>query len=198
VPACGFADCTRAASDPARPALRPVREELATGERRKIRSLFQKTRPEAEPRPQKPRRVPRRSAERRARPQADDRGNANHPWRAPHRSAGSGALIRSAGAEVIYAPLGAPPPYLLGQLSCSGLAKLGCEQKTRRENEDACPHPRSGGGGPREARWRGRRPQRVTFVARISLQEFRCKNFVARISLQEFRCKNFVARISLR
>jgi hypothetical protein len=33
VPACGFADCTRAASDPARPALRPDREELATGER---------------------------------------------------------------------------------------------------------------------------------------------------------------------
>jgi hypothetical protein len=33
VPACGFADCTRAASDPASPALRPGREELATGER---------------------------------------------------------------------------------------------------------------------------------------------------------------------
>ena len=30
-------------------------------------------------------RVPRRSAERRARPQADVRGNANHPWRAPYR-----------------------------------------------------------------------------------------------------------------
>jgi hypothetical protein len=84
VPACGFADCTRAASDPARPALRPVREELATGERRKIRSLFQKTQPEAEPEVTAWR-VPRRSAERRARPQADDRGNATHPWRAPYR-----------------------------------------------------------------------------------------------------------------
>jgi hypothetical protein len=35
VPACGFADCTRAASDPARPVLRPVREELAQRHRRR-------------------------------------------------------------------------------------------------------------------------------------------------------------------
>jgi hypothetical protein len=83
VPACGFADCTRAASDPARPVLRPVREELATGER-PVRSLSQKTQPEAEPEVTAWR-VPRRSAERRARPQADDRGNATHSWRAPYR-----------------------------------------------------------------------------------------------------------------
>ena len=47
---------------------------LAAGEWRlrlcNVRSLSQKTQPEAELRPQKPRRVPRRSAERRARPQA--------------------------------------------------------------------------------------------------------------------------------
>jgi len=47
VPACGFADRTRAASDPASPALRPGREELAAGERT-VRSLSQKAQPEAE------------------------------------------------------------------------------------------------------------------------------------------------------
>src|SRR5579859_5845379 len=57
-------------------------------------------------------REPRRSAERRGRPQADDRGNADHSWRSPHWLADSDALIRSAGAEVDYAPLGAPPPLI--------------------------------------------------------------------------------------
>src|ERR1700740_3784523 len=75
-------------------------------------------------------RVPRRSAERRARPQADVRGNATHPWRAPPWLAGSDVLIRSAGAEVDYAPLGAPPPLIFWrQLSCRGLARLGRNKK---------------------------------------------------------------------
>ena len=47
---------------------------------------YRDAQPEAELRPQKPRRVPRRSAERRARPaQRMVRGNADRPWRAPHR-----------------------------------------------------------------------------------------------------------------
>jgi hypothetical protein len=171
VPACGFANRTRAASDPACPALRPGREELATGERRKIRSLFQKTQPEAEPRPQKPRRVPRRSAERRARPQADARGNADHPWRAPYRLAGSGALIRSAGAEVFYAPLGAPPPYFIwGSFRAVAWQDSDANKKRAARTVSLILPRESGEGGPSCAArwWKGRGTRRFAFVAGIS------------------------------
>src|ERR1700761_1198932 len=86
VPARGLVTRTRAASGPARPALRLGREELANRQRRRLKAVSTcrvyaaRSRAEAS----KPRRVPRRSAERRARPQADARGNADHPWRAPH------------------------------------------------------------------------------------------------------------------
>jgi hypothetical protein len=73
--------------------------------------------------------VPRRSAERRARPQADARGNADHPWRAPHWPA-----VRMRSSEVpvrifLCASRRSVPLILLGRLSCSGLARLGREQK---------------------------------------------------------------------
>jgi hypothetical protein len=113
VPACGFANCTRAASDPASPALRPGREELATGERRKIRFLFQEAQPEAELRRKKPRRVPRRSAERRARPQADARGNADRPWRAPCRLAGSGVSSETPVRITTLRLSALRPPYFI-------------------------------------------------------------------------------------
>ena len=48
VPARGFANRSRAASGPARPALRPGCEELAAGART-VRALSQKAQPEAEP-----------------------------------------------------------------------------------------------------------------------------------------------------
>src|SRR6201996_6212759 len=125
VPARGLVTRTRAASGPARPALRLGREELANRQRRRLKAVSTcrvnaaRRRGEAS----KPRGVPRRRAERRARPQADARGNADHPWRAPYRLAGSDVPIRNAGADHYPAPLGAPPPlFYLGQLSCSGLA----------------------------------------------------------------------------
>src|ERR1700752_3499679 len=86
-------------------------------------------------------RVPRRSAERRARPQADVRGNATHPWRAPHWRAGSDVLIRSAGAEGDYAPLGAPPPLIYLEAAFVPWLGIARAQKTRRENESARLHP---------------------------------------------------------
>jgi hypothetical protein len=62
------------------------------------------------------------------------RGNADYPWRAPHRSAGSDALIRSAGADVDYAPLGAPPPLIyLEAAFVQWLARLGRNKKAPRE-----------------------------------------------------------------
>jgi hypothetical protein len=122
VPACGFADCTRAVRKLARPATTPVCQELAARGADRLsatmkrgtglsrgREVFGECRDGA-PKGERAR-------------TADDRGNANRPWRAPHRSAGSDALIRSAGAEVDYAPLGAPPPFIIWrQLACSGLA----------------------------------------------------------------------------
>src|SRR5579864_2110988 len=79
-------------------------------------------------------REPRRSAERRGRPQADDRGNADHSWRSPHWLADSDALIRSAGAEVDYAPLGAPPPLIIWRqkLSCRGFPKARAQKRVAR------------------------------------------------------------------
>jgi hypothetical protein len=171
VPACGFADCTRAASDPAPPALRPGREELATGERRKIRSLSQEAQPEAEPEVTAWR-VPRRSAERRARPQADVRGNAKHSWRAPYRP-----RIRMLSSEVPVRRLSTrlsalrPPYFIRGGFRAVAWQSSG-EQKTRRENDAAYPSPRSGEGGPSCAArwWKGRRTRRFAFVARVSLR----------------------------
>src|SRR5579864_8977933 len=56
--------------------------------------------------------MPRRSAERRGRPQADDRGNANHSWRSPHwprtRMRSSEVPVRI----LPFAPFGAPPPLI--------------------------------------------------------------------------------------
>jgi hypothetical protein len=66
------------------------------------------------------------------------------------------------------------------------LAELGREQKTRRENDAAYPHPRSGGGGPREARWRGRRTRRFALVVKnfAMSKSVRC---AASLSRKEFR-----------
>jgi hypothetical protein len=111
VPACDFADRTWAVRKLDRPATTPVCQELAArGADRLSATMKRET---GLSRGLKPRRVPRRSAERRARPQADARGNADRPWRAPHWLAGSDALIRSAGADTTFAPLGAPPPYFI-------------------------------------------------------------------------------------
>src|SRR5690242_11686064 len=107
VPARGLVTRTRAASDPASPALRPGREELA-GKQFGVAQAAPDCRRSAA----RSWKVPRRSAERRGRPQADARGNADHPWRSPHWLAGSDALIRSAGADSTVAPIGAPPPLI--------------------------------------------------------------------------------------
>src|SRR5579864_2704954 len=86
--------------------------------------------------------MPRRSAERRGRPQADVRGNANHSWRSPYRPR---TRMRSSEVPVRilpFAPFGAPPPliFLEATVACSGLARLG-RKKTRRENSEARPVP---------------------------------------------------------
>src|SRR5579859_378537 len=80
--------------------------------------------------------MPRRSAERRGRPQADVRGNAKHSWRSPYRPR---TRMRSSEVPVRilpFAPFGAPPPliFLEANAFVQWLAKPRA-QKTRRENE---------------------------------------------------------------
>ena len=129
VPARGFADRTRAVSDPASPALRPVREELAN--KGVCNSESRCRLPGSAARSRK---VPRRSAERRARPQADDRGNADHPWRAPHWLAGSDALIRSAGADsTVCAVRRSASPYFLEAAFVQWLGKTRAQENAPRE-----------------------------------------------------------------
>ena len=101
--------------------------------------------------------MPRRSAERRGRPQADARGNADHPWRPPHWLAGSDALIRSAGADSTVAPIGAPPPLIFWRQTVRAVP---CQRLGRKKNaprERSCfirPRAKRGRGGPsRKARW---------------------------------------------
>src|SRR5579864_566940 len=96
--------------------------------------------------------MPRRSAERRGRPQAGVRGNAKHPWRAPHwprtRMRSSEVPVRI----LPFAPFGAPPPliFLEANAFVQWLAKTRA-QKTRRENGIAHP-PLQGEGRARRAR----------------------------------------------
>src|SRR5579864_8187794 len=101
--------------------------------------------------------MPRRSAERRGRPQADVRGNAKHPWRSPHWP-----RIRMRSFEVPvrilpFAPFGAPPPliFLEANAFVQWLAKTRAQKNAPRER--SCfvrPRAKRGGGGPsREARW---------------------------------------------
>src|SRR5215472_10348383 len=82
--------------------------------------------------------VPRRSAERRGRPQADDRGNADRPWRSPHwpavRMRSSEVPVRNLSMRL--SALRLPLFYLEAKLSCRGLPKTRA-QKARRENEIA-------------------------------------------------------------
>src|SRR5579859_4404674 len=79
--------------------------------------------------------MPRRSAERRGRPQADVRGNAKHSWRSPHwprtRMRSSEVPVRI----LPFAPFGAPPPliFLEANAFVQWLGKARA-QKTRREN----------------------------------------------------------------
>jgi hypothetical protein len=170
VPACGFADCTRAASDPARPVLRPDREELAAGERN-VRSLSQKTRPEAEPRPQKPRRVPRWSAERRARP-AQRMTAVTRIIRGARRTGrgfGCSHPKRRCGLSLRAARRSAPL-ILFGAAFVQWLGKARAQTKCVARTRSLILTRDSGGGGPREARWRGRCTQRVTFVEGVSLR----------------------------
>src|SRR5579859_7425554 len=113
--------------------------------------------------------MPRRSAERRGRPQADVRGNAKHPWRSPHWP-----RVRMRSSEVPvrilpFAPFGAPPPliFLEANAFVQWLAKTRAPKNASRER--SCfirPRAKRGGGGPScEARWwRGRRTQPFTFV----------------------------------
>src|SRR5579864_1079668 len=54
-------------------------------------------------------------------------------------------------------------------LSCSGLAKLGRKDASRERSCFIRPRAKRGGGGPREARWKG-----SSFDAWFSLQELRC------------------------
>src|SRR5579859_2184709 len=81
--------------------------------------------------------MPRRSAERRGRPQADVRGNAAHPWRSPHwprtRMRSSEVPVRI----LPFAPFGAPPPLIFWRqtLSCSGLPRLGRKKRVARTGE---------------------------------------------------------------
>src|SRR5579864_5515282 len=117
--------------------------------------------------------MPRRSAERRGRPQADVRGNADHPWRSPHWP-----RVRMRSSEVPvrilpFAPFGAPPPliFLEANAFVQWLAKTRAQKNAPREwgCSCLCILPRdSGEGGPREARWKGRRTQRFTFVEGVS------------------------------
>jgi hypothetical protein len=143
VPACDFADRMSAVRKLVRPATTPVYQAGCPGRGSVVRD--HEARDRTELRPEKPRRAPRRSAERRARLQADARGNADHPWRAPHWPA-VWMLSSEAPVRIFRMRLSAlrPPCFYLGQLSCSGLARLGREQKTRRENGEALPctpHP---------------------------------------------------------
>src|SRR6185437_3781850 len=66
----------------------------------------------------------------------------------------------------------APFSFFRGSFRAVAWPGSGANKKTRREDEDACACilPRdSGGGGPREARWKGLRPRRFAFVGGVSL-----------------------------
>ena len=124
VPARGFADRTRAASDTARPALRPVREELAIGVWQWCKLLqIAETRPEAELRPQNLGECRRGAPKGERAPQTKDSPQCGSFVARVALAAGSDALIRSAGADIgSGAYRRSAPLYFSGQLSCSGLA----------------------------------------------------------------------------
>src|SRR5579864_7552343 len=132
--------------------------------------------------------MPRRSAERRGRPQADARGNADHSWRAPHwprtRMRSSEVPVRI----LPFAPFGAPPPLIFleakGFVHCRGKARA---QKTRRGNDVPYPPPREARGrGTARSAVEGVQPRRLVFVAGASLRPKGVAVIVSR-SPQEFR-----------
>src|SRR5579864_7063977 len=88
VPACGARNPApgRLRTLPIRHYDRIARSSLLLKGSAAVRAVadYRDAQPEAEP-GVTAWRVPRRSAERRARPQADVRGNATHSWRAPYR-----------------------------------------------------------------------------------------------------------------
>src|SRR5690242_6021414 len=113
--------------------------------------------------------MPRRSAERRGRPQADARGNADRPWRSPHWPR---TRMRSSEVQVRILPLRQSalrlPLFFGGKAFVQWLSKPRA-QKTRRENDLTYPPPAIvGGGGPRVARRRGRGTRRFSFGAGVS------------------------------
>src|SRR5579864_1079669 len=132
--------------------------------------------------------MPRRSAERRARPQADARGNADHSWRAPHWPR---TRMRSAEVPVRIlpcAPFGAPPPLIF--LEANAFVQwLGKARAQRRVARTILFYP-----PPREARGRGTarsavegvQLRRLVFVAGASLRPKGVAVMVSR-SPQEFR-----------
>src|SRR5579864_8861111 len=83
--------------------------------------------------------MPRRSAERRGRPQADVRGNAKHSWRSPHwprtRMRSSEVPVRI----LPFAPFGAPPPliFLEANAFVQWLAKTRAQRNASREWENS-------------------------------------------------------------
>src|SRR5579859_5790044 len=83
--------------------------------------------------------MPRRSAERRGRPQADVRGNAKHPWRSPHwprtRMRSSEVPVRI----LPFAPFGAPPPliFLEANAFVQWLAKTRAPKNASRERRSS-------------------------------------------------------------
>ena len=154
--------------DPARPALRPVCEELAALAPERAKSPFasgdsRKRGPRLSGGVRSPKREPRWSAERRARPA----GRAS----APAAQASGNACLR--GADNGWMRLSAlrlpslfrgghkTRPYARGtarnqQSSGAGASRGGMHFH---------PPPRSGGGGPREAWWRGPLTSRFVCVA---------------------------------
>src|SRR5579864_7552342 len=134
--------------------------------------------------------MPRRSAERRGRPQADVRGNAKHSWRSPHLAADSDALIRSAGADsTVCAVRRSASPYFFGGERFRALPwqSSGAKNASRERCPLSAP-ARSAGEGDRAKRG-GRGP--------ASTLGFRCRSFVAAKRRRSHRF-TIAARVSSR
>ena len=97
--------------------------------------------------------VPRWGAERRGRRRFDP---APLREEAMVLAAYAGRLFFCGGAETSGAPIGAPPPFFweARRAFLKRAAKLGCEAASRERGRIIRPRG-SGGGGPREAWWRG-------------------------------------------
>jgi hypothetical protein len=173
VPARGFAHRALAVRKLARPATTPVYQELvARGADRLSATMTRGT--GLSQRPQKPRRVPRRSAERRARPLSG--------WSVVTRivrgARRTGQRVRVRSSEAPVRRLSTrrsalrPPCFIWGSFRAVAWHSSDANKKRAARMMMLILPRDSGEGGPsREARWwKGRRTQRVIFVERVSLR----------------------------